>query len=269
MSDDRNPATLEEWMRLAYGTEAGCPPPTAFLEAERNRAGREATEKLEAHLARCPACAAERDLAGAFDGGPSRQEDLDFVVARLERMHPAPASSTAPGVEETGGRSSTVVPLRRPERRRGLPAAWRLAAAAAVVLAVGWVLMRDTPPELPGGAGPGGEVRGAEIELLSPVGDLESLPGELRWAAHSSATTYRVRLFTVQGDSLWEATVPGSSTPIPEEIGRRIHRAVVYSWEVEALDNDDNLLARSSRTRFRALPRGEDDDPSGDERRNR
>ena len=243
-------------MRLAYGEEAGCPPPVAFLEAEQKGAGRESRQRLEAHAGRCPACAAERDLAGAFDAGPAPQEDLDYVVSRLERMHPERTSSHPT--------SSKVLPLRPTERRSRLLTAWRFAAAAAVLLGVGWVLMGQRPPDVPSGEGQGVEVRGGgEVEILSPVGDLEALPGELRWVARPEASVYHVRLLGVEGTTLWEATVPGASTPIPEEISRRMRRAVVYFWEVEALDSEDNMVARSRLTRFRALPEGEDGEAAG------
>ncbi|HSU84743.1 MAG TPA: hypothetical protein VLR69_20175, partial [Thermoanaerobaculia bacterium] len=91
MSENASPLTLEEWLRAAYaGDEAGCPPPEAFLEAEALAPAER--RRLDEHAGRCPACAAERDLARLFDAGPEAAEvsagDVDFVVARLQEASP-------------------------------------------------------------------------------------------------------------------------------------------------------------------------------------
>ena len=93
MTHPASPQSLDEWLRAAYADPAaGCPPPEAWLEEELAARLPEERRRLEAHAARCPACAAERDLAQGFDAGPEaagvHPEDVAFVVSRLEARSP-------------------------------------------------------------------------------------------------------------------------------------------------------------------------------------
>ncbi|HEX9942974.1 MAG TPA: zf-HC2 domain-containing protein [Thermoanaerobaculia bacterium] len=245
--------TLEEWLRAAYaGAETGCPPPEAFLEAESGALTPAERRRLDEHAGRCPACAAERDLARAFDAGPAapgvRAEDVDFVVSRLETASPV-RTATPSGARK-------VVPFPAARRPAAWPA-WRLAAAALVVLAAGLIfqLARPGAPPLPPPAEQGGMVRGGEVEAVSPVGEVAGLPAELRWMPRPGAVSYRVSLSTVDDTVLWEATVPGPPARLPAGVVQGLHRAVVYVWRVEALDAAGKRLAASEPVRFRARPR--------------
>ena len=108
--------SLAEWLRKAYSeAEAGCPPPEAFLEEAALDA--EERRRLDAHADRCPACAAERDLARLFAAKPDEsgvsREDLDFVVARLEAASPVrPAGQVVPFPSAATARSSRASPVR-------------------------------------------------------------------------------------------------------------------------------------------------------------
>jgi hypothetical protein len=246
--------TLEEWLRTAYeDVEAGCPPPEAFLEAESRALDPQVRSRLAAHADRCPACAAERDLARLFDAGPEagdvRPEDLAFVVSRLEAAPPArTAAAPAPAPPRT---------LPFPGRRRA--PAWtnwaRLAAAALVILVAGLFLQRFfAAPPLPGPSSSGGVVRGGEVEPLAPVGEVAAVPAELRWEPRPGAASYRVRLRTVDDAVLWEGTVAAPPARLPAEVAGRLQRAVAYVWSVEALDASGARLGASEAVRFRVKP---------------
>jgi hypothetical protein len=240
--------TLEEWLRDAYGPEAGCPPPEAYLEAESGALDAAARRRLDEHADRCPACAAERDLARLFDADPAagdvRPEDLAYVVARLEETSP----------------------VRRPEAKvvafpvRSRQRLWRgLAAAAVVVLAAGLFLQRFyAAPPLPAPPPSGGVVRGGEVEPVAPVGEVAEVPAELRWAPRPGAVSYRVRLTAVDDAVLWEGTVAAPPARLPADVVRGLQRAVVYVWTVEALGPDGRRLAASEPVRFRARPAPEE-----------
>ena len=245
---------LEEWLRAAYTqAESGCPPPEAYLEAESSALTPDERRRLDEHADRCPACAAERDLARLFDAGPEAPglhgEDVDFVVSRLEAA--APAHATSP--------ERKVIPFPA-ARKPAFRPLWRLAAAAVVVLAAGlafhWV--RPGAPPLPSLPEQGGVVRGGEVEAISPVGEQPEIPQELRWRPWPGASSYRVTLSAVDDQVLWATTVPGSSVRLPSDVAAGLHRAVVYVWRVEALDASGRRLAASEPARFRARP-GEDD----------
>jgi len=251
--------TLDEWLRAAYaspesGQPRGCPPPEAFLEAEMERLSPEARRALDEHAARCPACASERELARLFDAAPEeadvRPEDLDFVVTRLQR--PEPVRSDAPA-------GPNVVPFPGPRQapppRRQSRSFLRFAAAALLVigLGLGYRAFHEPAPDLPD-PGTGEVVRGGEVEAVAPVGDVAEIPSELRWVLKDRAASYRVRITAVDGSVVWEDTVSTSPVHLPAEVAGRLHRAVVYTWTVEALDPGGARLASSEPVRFKVKP---------------
>ena len=250
---------LEDWMRAAYTEEeAGCPPPEAFLAEETERLSPQERRRLEEHADRCPACAAERDLARMFDAGADIEgvlpEDVAFVVSRLEATSPVrPASRPE---------NANVVPFRAPAPKPALPAParrpttlWRLAAAVILVLGAGMLFQLSGPgaPPLPV-PGTGTTVRGGEVEAVSPVGEVAGIPADLRWEPRPGAVSYRVRLATVDDTVLWETAVPAPPARLPDPVAGQLHRAVVYVWIVEALDASGARIAVSEPVRFRARP---------------
>jgi hypothetical protein len=242
---------LEDWLRAAYaGKEAGCPPPEAFLAEEMERLSQEERRRLDEHADRCPACAAERDLAQMFDAGPEaggvHPEDVDVVVSRLEAASPVrPREGKVVAFPK-------AMPKTKPSTR---PAVWRLAAAAILVLGAGLMFQLSRPgaPPLPA---PGTETvaRGGEVEAVSPVGEVPGIPAELDWKPRPGAASYRVRLSAVDDTVLWETAVPAPPVRLPAEVSGQLHRAVVYIWTVEALDASGARLASSEPVRFRARP---------------
>ena len=86
MSRDPREETFAAHLRGAFGND--CPAPEVFLEDEWTRLSPAERARIEAHAARCPACAAERDLAALWDlpaeAGDLAAEDLAFVVGRIE-----------------------------------------------------------------------------------------------------------------------------------------------------------------------------------------
>lgn len=291
MSDAPRPPRLplDAWLREAYADPAaGCPPPEAYLEEEMAALAPEERRRLLEHADRCPACAAERDLARLFDEAPDipgvNREDLDSVVARLAAASPvgaasAPAASRPAETLESGaqvipfpGRAPAPVeaPQRTPEapRRARTSRPWtRLAAAALLALAagLGFQLMRPDPPILP--PPERGVVRGATVEVLAPLGELAEAPSELRWTPWNGAAAYRVRILEVDGTTLWEERVPAAAArpgaqlaaaPLPPAVRARLQRAVSYRWTVEALGPgsgpDPARLALSEPAEFRIRP---------------
>jgi hypothetical protein len=248
---------LQDWLRAAYASpDAGCPPPEAYLEAESGALTADAKRALDEHADRCPACAAERDLARLWDAAPeeagARPEDVAFVVSRLETASPVSRPAAAKVVPFRGPR-----PQAPPARSRSFTFT-RLAAAAVLVLAAGLALRTYYSPEPPLPAPEtGGAVRSAEIEALAPRGELEDIPRELRWNPWKGALSYRVRLIAVDGAVLWEARISAPPARLPDEAAGRLHRAVSYTWAVEALGADGSVLAASEPVSFRTKPRPE------------
>jgi hypothetical protein len=272
MSDQTNGSrqTLDAWLRAAHAVEeTGCPPPEAFLEAEMEGLSPDARRALDEHAAHCPACAAERDLARLFDAAPEeadvRPEDLDFVVTRLQGSAPARASApAAPNVVPFPGprRADPVEATEAPQASRSR---WqsssflRFAAAALLVvgLGLGYRAFQSPGPDLPD-PGTGEVMRGGEVEAVAPVGEVAEIPAELRWVLVDRAASYRVRITAVDGSVLWEDIASTSPVRLPADVAGRLHRAVVYTWTVEALDPNGARLASSEPVRFKVRP-----DPEG------
>ena len=253
------PRDLQDWLRAAYSSpeasaDAGCPPPEAYLETESGALTADARRALDEHADRCPACAAERDLARLWDAAPAaagaRPEDVAFVVSRLAESSPVAKPA------------AKVVPFRgpRPQAPRSRSFTFtRLAAAAVLVLAAGLGIRTFYQPEPPlPPPETGGAVRSAEIETLAPRGELEEIPRELRWSPWNGALSYRVRLIAVDGAVLWDAKVPAPPARLPSEVTGRLHRAVTYTWTVEALGPDGSVVAASEPVPFKAKPNPEE-----------
>ncbi|HEV8241450.1 MAG TPA: zf-HC2 domain-containing protein [Thermoanaerobaculia bacterium] len=259
---------LSQWLRDAYAdAAAGCPPPEAYLAEEMAALSPEQRRRLEAHADACPACRAERELARAFDAGESgaSSADVDWVTARL-RGEPVPAAqgdAPAQPAASPAGMPATgrVVPF----RGRAAVRTWvRFAAAAVLVVAMGLTARTfyERPPSLP--APPhGGIVRGGEVELVSPVGEVAEPPLELRWKSVAGAVAYRVRLSGVDGTVLWETKAAATSAPLPAAVAANLKRAVSYEWTVEGLATDGSTIGRSAPARFRVRPLPESDGTEG------
>lgn len=242
-------AKIEDMLSEAYARRDDCPPPESFLRAEWDDLGAAVREEVLRHVASCPACAAERDLAMAFDAPPAagRQPaaELDGVLERIAAESP---------VEHH--RAGSV--LRFPALARVVPRrALGLAAAALLVVAAGAVLRnRSAAPGLP--AAPTHDVvRGGRITLLSPVGPLDAQPAAFEWREAEAArevVSYRVTLSAVDETVLWTATARTTSLDLPEGVRRSLDARVVYSWRVEAFDNRGARVAWSEAANFSTIP---------------
>lgn len=245
---------LGAWLRESYET-AGCPPPEAFLESEMAALSAADRRRLEEHAGRCPACAAERDLARAFDAGPAGlpTADVEYVVSRLEEKAGGDAGGPRGRVVKFPSRAP--VPAAPAPRRTSAPA-WRIAAALFVILGAALLFQLTRPggpPPLPAPES-GGVYRGGEVEVVAPVGEIAVVPDELIWVRTEGARSYRVRLLAVDDTVLWEAKVPAPPARLPAEVFKSLHPAVAYTWTVEALGPAGERVAVSEPVRFRARP---------------
>jgi len=246
MSSDTKP-TLAEALRQAYQEPGACPPPEAYLAEEIAALAPGERARLEGHAESCPACSAERELARSFDlsddMSAAGSRDVAVIARRLGRRSPARSGSLARlfHFPALGGLSKSP--------------ALRMAAAAVLVLAIGVVVQtgRGSRPDLPD-VPTDTAVRGGEISVVAPVGELDDLPSGLVWEVVGGASTYRVTIEAVDDTVLWESVVGEPSAVLPNEILSKLHRAVTYEWRVEALDGEERRLAASGPVEFRARP---------------
>ncbi|HEV7667369.1 MAG TPA: hypothetical protein VGS22_02515 [Thermoanaerobaculia bacterium] len=266
MSRDRQEDLFAEHLRGAF--EAECPAPEVFLEAEWVRLPAAERDRIEAHAATCPKCAAERDLAGLwdlpFDVGDVADEDLAFVVGRIEEAEadqaPPARSNVVPfplGRTVAAAGSVDVSPrgsARRPAR--SFPA-WGLALAALLALGIGLLVelrQRDLPA-LPGATDGAETYRGSTLLLQGPDGELAKAPEMLGWEPVTDAASYRVSIVDPLGEEIWKFEAKASPVVLPVAVRVRLQTAVVYAWTVEALDARGKRLARAEPLRFRIAPR--------------
>lgn len=252
MSEKTSSDRLAHWLREAYAEAGQCPPPQAFHRAAIGELGPAERARLEAHAAGCPACAAERRLAELFaapaDAAAPLGVEIDRIVSRLDEGGPRrDPAGPAPDAE---GRV-----VRFPGVGRWMSApALRWLAAAALILAAGAVLytLRSVSPSLPARV-PADVLRGARIEVISPVGELAALPEAWRWNESEHALSYRLTVIGVGGEVLWQAKVAGSPAPLAQDLKQQLLPRVLYRWRVEALDAQGDRIGWSEDVSFRVV----------------
>jgi hypothetical protein len=123
-----------------------------------------------------------------------------------------------------------------------------------VVLAVGLVLrsMVAGPPSLPG-VPLEDTTRGAVVEIVAPIGEVREIPAELSWREAEDAREYRVTVTAVDDTVLWTTTLSTPPVVLPTEVRSELHRAVVYFWTVEALDDSGSRVAWSEPISFKVM----------------
>jgi hypothetical protein len=252
VSDGHDRRELSEWLRDAFVRGATCPPPEVFLADEWDRLGAADRASVEAHLATCTECRAERAMARAFDAEVSDAEaaDVDWVVARL---------SAHDGLTRAGADARATAPTGESSRTRRFSSrdtSWMRLAAALVLLLGGGLLLRVALPPQAGLPAPPerGTVRSAAIEGLTPDGAVPEPPAELRWNPAPGASGYRVRLLGVDDRVLWDARVATPLVELPDELRARLDAGVSYPWTVDALDASGNPMHRSGSATFRIAP---------------
>ena len=246
------PRSLESWLHEAYAIpRPDCPPRQLLHQLALQDLDLEQRKHLQEHLNGCPECAAEYDMAALFES--SSADDLDAsevagIVASLERESPVHTADGRPHAgRQNQGRDRAHRWFAWP---RALPG-WQLAAAAALVVVM-IVATWPRPPALPSAHET--TLRGGTVRTISPQGDVEMYPTQLTWQPHPEATTYSVRLLTVDDTVLWEGVVADSEIDLPATVGEMLQPLVRYAWTVAALNETGALVAASEPQSFRIRP---------------
>lgn len=268
--------SLREWLRMAYRDESMCPSPRTLHQAVAGDLPDGRVAELRHHMASCPTCAAEHDLARLFEE-PAAEEvtlEVEAIVSQLALRSPvrvAAAVDTSPAsVDISAAGASTLdggaspVSAGRPDGERAsflgrlaVAPVWSYAAAALLVLAFGisFQMLQSPAPSLP--APTASTQRGGWVEALSPLGDAVWPSAQFRWAPVAGAAGFRVTLAGVDEAVLWEQTVGESPATLPDEIRSLLHPRVVYLWKIEAFDEQGATIALSDWVRMRLVPPGD------------
>jgi hypothetical protein len=204
------------------------PTPEQLYQARRGPRNAEAERHL-AHAALCAECSEEMVRQEAFDHPEEMSsQELD---ARWENFGPPRTRSTAPVRE-----SVTQAP-RLPTVQR-----FALAAAALLILSMGFGLWNAAQPRPAGPVAGGDTVRGGvslDAEEFQPVGKLSAPPEEFVFPASAAGgdAPLQVTLYDSHRKHTWTSPpVTGGRVLIPESERRQLRPGVTYYWTV--LGND-------------------------------
>jgi len=211
------------------------------------------------HLAQCPRCQAELAMLKAFGSGtplPDEGAAVAWVSSQLDRRLESikgpsrsrarslvqnfePQASWMSRIFATGG------------WRWAIPAGGLAVAAVMIVLLLG----REKEPELQAHLGNSAIVyRSQEVQIVSPVGDVQQVPQSLQWQPFPGTGIYRVQVMEVDKSVLWSTETRETAVEVPQSLRVKILPGKPILWQVTALDSQGLVLGTSQLERF-ATPR--------------
>lgn len=246
----------ERWKALLE-PEGLCPEAGEIYMLVHGEVSAASREKLESHLRNCARCATElalyRDNFERISVARGEEADVQWITAQLRRRTSEITGET--GLAESAA-SRQIVKRFYLKRFFALPGTPAMAVAAAVLLlTVGIYFMTKTAPEIrvPSVNDTSMELRSAQIEIIAPSGDVDTVPTELRWKPRDSAARYEVRLLEVDHVELWKSEAAGTGIVLPGDISARIVPAKKLLWDVTAFDASGRRLASSGEISFRLV----------------
>jgi hypothetical protein len=217
-----------------------------------------APEQLEAllngktsnsHLADCPRCQAELSMLKSFESTtPLHNEGaaVAWISANLEReLENMKNPARGRAAKAQGSWMAGLFGLRG--MRWALPA-----AALAVVAIAGAIMLRSAKePELQANnSGQPAIYRSQEVEVVSPVGEVNLVPAELRWQKFAGAESYKVVLMEIDKSLLWAHETKEVNAELPASVRAKMLPGKPILWQVTALDAQARILGTSQVQRF-------------------
>lgn len=204
------------------------------------------------HVRSCARCQAELSLLGDFETAtprPEEQSAVSWISMRLERQFAEGRPATPRGgfADPWWKRWFTL---------RSLGTAGLTFATAMIAVAVTVGLRDGRPPALSAPSGATATAfRSGELSAVSPAGDLDEAPAELRWQALPAAASYSVRVMEVDRTELWKTDTRDAVAKLPEELRARAVPGKPLLWQVTAKDSSGGTIAESAAQRFRVRNR--------------
>jgi hypothetical protein len=124
------------------------------------------------------------------------------------------------------------------------------AATLGAALSIG-LWERHTPELAPPSLTAPMAMRSAGITILSPAGDIDAAPDQLRWEPQTDAASYSVQVMEVDHAELWNAETRDAAVAIPQALRAQIVPGKPLLWEVVAKDEAGKAIAWSGERRFR------------------
>lgn len=208
-----------------------------------------AAARLRDHVAGCARCQTELTLLKEFENAspaPDEEGAVSWISARLERRF----------AEESAGPMLSGIPRGAALPRRSWFTAVNRGGFALAAAALGAaVIIGLREGRAPGLTQPSPAaltvLRSAGITPLSPAGDLDAPPNELRWEPRTDAASYSVQVMEVDHAGLWSAETRDGSIALPAALRARIVPGKPLLWEVVAKDAAGRVIASSGKQRFK------------------
>jgi len=240
-------------LKRMFGAGPVCPPIeqlSAFVDGSLDAAG---TAWAHDHVNHCAYCRNELALLNEFRSAQPRADE----VASIEWMASALDRRMAQTFEQSEARKA---PRRSSVKLTGFLSifSWRgfafAAASLMVAVFVGNYYWQQTEPGHPV-VTPESEVwRSQQRIVLTPVGDIEKAPSELKWQPVAGAIRYQVRVLEVDRTEIWRAESSVPELALPAELRTRMVPGRAFLWEVSAFDRAGRKLAGSNLHQFYISP---------------
>lgn len=242
-----NNNTMEsELFQNAFGPGKDCPP---IEQLESLTAATEPAADLAEHVRACAYCQTELHLLKTFQAeGLGEMSPEARRTAALLQKRPRKIL-----------RSTDLAEARLPWWKaaftiRGLAQASVALAVVLLVAAAVIVLRTSKNPSLNDLNRIGEDtLRSGNFNIVSPVGDLQERPQEIRWEKVKNATTYQVRLLEVDRSEMWSVKTTEEHVDVPASLRARIVPAKTLFWEINAYDSAGNKVGETGPVRFRLL----------------
>jgi len=243
-----NSPSESDILRVALGPGEECPPLDRLARyAEGARSGEPG---MAQHLQSCTYCQTELHLLRSFQAGGNSEnsDDVRRVTESLNDMRlPVAANPARTGSRERWWISIFSMP-------RLAPAAFAMAAVLLVAASV--LYIRQSRKPVVGALNPGAQqevLRSPGFAVLSPAGDLQERPDEIRWEAVPQAARYQVRLLQVDGSELWKTETSNNNIAIPAAVRSQIVPAKTLFSEIKAFNSSGAKIAETGSVRFRLV----------------
>lgn len=249
-----NGLSEQDAFRAALGPGKDCPP---IEELERLTSGPQpAAANVTRHLESCPYCRTELQMLHEFQRGETGQASNE--VERLAELLRARSKK----ILRQPGLIQAQVPAPRWKTAFTARRLTQVSLAMAAILVAAGIVLQFRPthdrPSLNEPTQSGQEVvRSGRFAVLSPAGDLQAQPGEIRWEKVPRATSYRVRILEVDRSEMWKAETTEDHIALPPAVGSRIVPAKTLFCEVSALDSAGGKIGETGLVRFRLLQKSD------------
>jgi len=204
------------------------------------------------HLDQCPRCQAELAMLKAFASDTPLPEEgaaVAWISSQLDRRLneiKSEAKGHAKGPLRQAAQSSWIVRI-----FGGFSWALPAAAVAALAVASAFLLRPEKAPKLQAGLETQRAIyRSQELQVISPVGEVQQVPTELRWQSLEGSSNYHAVIMEVDRSELWAGETRNTSIEIPTAIRAKFLPGKPLLWQVTARDGKGQPLSTSQVQRF-------------------